>query len=188
VDTAFENLPSDFHGRTIEGEASHQSVLHRAGIEDTDALAAVTSSDTANAVVAHIARKVYGITNVVVRNYDPRWRSLHEAFDLQVISSSSWGAQRMEELLATVELRTIFSAGNGEVEIYELTVPKDWAGHTLDQLTPDGECTPVSLTRAGRAFIPERDTLLEENDIILLSATFRGVEHIQQKIRGKQEG
>ena len=187
-DTAFENLPPDFHGRTVEGEALSLSVLHRAGVEHTDGLAAVTSSDTANAVVAHIARKVYNIPNVVVRNYDPRWRALHEAFDLQVISSSSWGAQRIEELIATVGLRTIFSAGNGEVEIYEITVPKAWAGLTLNQLTPDGDCTPVSLTRAGKAFIPDCDTLLEENDIILLSATFQGVEHIQQKMKGIQEG
>jgi trk system potassium uptake protein TrkA len=187
-DTSFENLPPDFHGRTIEGEASHLSVLHRAGIEHTDGLAAVTSSDTANAVIAHMARTVYGIPNVVVRNYDPRWRSLHEAFNLQVISSSSWGAQRIEELLATAGLRTIFSAGNGEVEIYEFTVPKALVGHSLGQLMPDGECTPVSLTRAGKAFIPDCDTLLEEDDIILLSATFQGVEHLQQNLRITQEG
>jgi len=42
---------------------------------------------------------VYHVPNVVVRNYDPRWQPLHEAFGLQVVSSASWGAQRMEELL-----------------------------------------------------------------------------------------
>jgi hypothetical protein len=46
-----------------------------------------------------VARTVYNVANVVVRNYDPRWRPLHEAFGLQMVSSTAWGAQRIEELL-----------------------------------------------------------------------------------------
>ena len=76
LSTAFANLPPDFRGRTIQGEALNQQVLHRAGIEKADGLAMVTSSDTVNAVVAHAAKMVYGISNIIVRNYDPRWRSL----------------------------------------------------------------------------------------------------------------
>ena len=74
-------------------------MLHRAGIEQADGLAAVTSSDSVNAVVGHVARTVYRVPNVVTRNYDPRWRPLHEAFGLQMVSSATWGAQRLEELL-----------------------------------------------------------------------------------------
>jgi len=41
---AFNNLPQDFRGRTIQGEALNKQVLHRAGIERTDGMAMVTSS------------------------------------------------------------------------------------------------------------------------------------------------
>ncbi|MBU0494614.1 MAG: TrkA family potassium uptake protein [Chloroflexi bacterium] len=99
VAEAFENLPADFRGRTVEGEVLNQDVLRRAGIEQADGLAAVTSLDPVNAVVAHVARTVYHVPTVVVRNYNPRWRVIHEAFGLPVISSTSWGAQRIEELL-----------------------------------------------------------------------------------------
>ncbi len=58
--------------------------------------------------------------NVVARNYDPRWRVLHEAMGLTSVSSTAWGAQRIEELLERPRLRAVFSAGNGEVELYEL--------------------------------------------------------------------
>src|SRR5450759_2742546 len=54
--SAFENLPSDFRGRTVEGEVLAPDVLHRAGIETAQGLATVTSSDSLNAVVAHLAR------------------------------------------------------------------------------------------------------------------------------------
>src|SRR4030065_479929 len=68
--TAFTNLPVDFRGRTIQGEVLNQQVLHRAGIDKTDGLALVTSSDTTNVVLAQAARVVYNISNIVVRNYD----------------------------------------------------------------------------------------------------------------------
>ena len=96
---SFNRLPPDFRGRTLEGEGLAEDVLERAGIKEAHGLAAVTNSDTLNAVVAHTARAVYGIANVVARNYDPALRSLIEAFGLQTVSSTYWGAQRVEELL-----------------------------------------------------------------------------------------
>jgi trk system potassium uptake protein TrkA len=187
VMNAFNNLPSDFLGRTIEGEVLNKGVLQRAGIEHADGLAVVTNSDSLNAVVAHIAHSEYNLTNVVVRNYDPNWRDLHEAFGLQVISSSSWGAQRIEELLYHAEMRTVFSAGNGEVEIYEFAVPKAWSGHILSKLIPDKECSPVGLTRAGRAILPSREISLQENDIVLVSATLDGIETLRHQLKTQPE-
>ncbi len=187
VMNAFNNLPSDFLGRTIEGAVLNKGVLQRAGIEHADGLAVVTNSDSLNAVVAHIAHREYNLTNVVVRNYDPNWRDLHEAFGLQVISSSSWGAQRIEELLYHAEMRTVFSAGNGEVEIYEFAIPKAWSGRMLSELIPDKECFAVGLTRAGRAILPSRETSLQENDIVLVSANLSGIETLRQQLKNKPE-
>ena len=184
---AFNNLHPDFNGRTIEGEVLNQGVLLRAGIEHADGLAAVTSSDTLNAVVAHLARSVFHTPNVVVRNYDSNWRSLFEVFDLQVISPSSWGAQRIEELIYHQELRTVFSAGNGEVEVYEFTVPKTWAGKALEELLPDEECALAALTRAGRAILPDCNTILMEGDIVLLSATLNGIQALRRRLNLRQE-
>ncbi|UCH59200.1 MAG: TrkA family potassium uptake protein [Anaerolineales bacterium] len=181
VSTAFDNLNPAFRGHLVEGEALQQDVLERAGITKADALAAVTNSDPLNAVVGHIARSVFNITSVVARNYDPRWRSLYECFELQVISSSSWGAQRIEELLYHREISTVFSAGNGEVEIYEFSIPATWEDRPLSELIHDPDCRPIAITRAGKAVLPHEDMLLESGDIILASATLSGI----QKLRGR---
>jgi len=188
VATAFDNLPPDFRGRTVEGEVLAQGVLHRAGIEQADGLAAVSNSDSLNAVVAHLARTAYQVPNVVVRNYDPRWQPLQEAFGLQIISSASWGAQRIEELLYGAEIRAVFSAGNGEVEIYEFTIPDTWQGHTLEELLSEIECIPVALTRAGQAMLPSGDVPLEEYDVIHVSATWAGVEALRRRLYREKEG
>jgi trk system potassium uptake protein len=188
VGAAFDNLPPDFRGRTVEGSALSEDVLRRAGMAQAEGLAAVTNSDSLNAVVAHLARTVYRPTHVVVRNYDPHWRSMHEAFGSQVVSSASWGAQRMEELLYQSEIRTVFSAGNGEVEIYEFALPPPWGGQRLRDLMPEGPCQVVALTRGGRAVLPEGDMSLEAGDVLLLSATLEGIDALRARLRERKEG
>jgi trk system potassium uptake protein TrkA len=101
--SSFDILPADFHGRVIEGDVLTRDVLHRAEIETAEAVVAVTNSDTLNAVVAHIAESVYNISNVVVRNYDPRWQPFQDAFGLQIVSSVSWGIHRITDLIGLPE-------------------------------------------------------------------------------------
>jgi trk system potassium uptake protein TrkA len=188
LSTAFNNLPPDFRGRTIQGEVLNQQVLHRAGIEKADGLALVTSSDTVNAVVAHAVRIVYGISNIVIRNYDPRWRDLYEHFGLQVVSSSSWGAQRIEELLFEPKGHTVLSAGNGEVEIYEVVIQAGLQGKEMGELTQgNNECLAVSLTRAGKAIIPTATSTLAQGDLILFSATYEGITLLRKRIAQFEE-
>jgi trk system potassium uptake protein TrkA len=182
-EAAFHNLPVDFRGRTVVGEALSQDALRRAGIEQADALAVVTSNDTINAVVAHLARSYYSVPSVVVRNFDSRWRSMHEIFKLQVVSSSSWAAQRIEELLYYQETHSVFSAGNGEVELYEFVIQDEWAGFTLADLVPDKECVLAALTRGGRAMLPAPDEILKKNDLILVSASLKGSETLRNRLR-----
>jgi trk system potassium uptake protein TrkA len=185
---SFNRISPEFRGRTVHGEALREDVLKRAGIQEAHGLAAVTNSDTLNAVVAHAARAIYKTPVVICRNYDPRLRGMLETFGLQIVSSTSWGAQRTEELLIGVTSRAVFSAGNGEVEIYELTVPDAWSGKTwgaLNRGNPD--CLPVALTRAGRALLLTADMLLEGGDLINVSATFDGIKILRARLESGAE-
>src|SRR5512145_1290292 len=159
---SFNRLHPDFRGRTLEGEGLAESVLERAGIREADGLAAVTNSDTLNAVVAHTAREFYNVPVVVARNYDPNLRSIVEAFGLQTVGSTYWGAQRVEELLMNPTQKMVYSAGNGEVEVYELRIPEEWNGRTLGELmSPLKDSIPVALSRAGRSSLPDMGTKLK---------------------------
>jgi len=180
--SAFDNLNPDFRGHLVEGEALNRDVLMRAGIEYAAGFAAVTNSDPLNAVVANLVRNVYKIPNVVARNYDPRWRSLYEDFEIQVVSSSSWGAQRIEEMLYYPEIRCVYSAGNGEVEIYEFSIPPIWEGRRFSELVLGPECRPVAITRAGRATLPTEDHTLEPGDIAVVSGTLNGIRKLRQRL------
>ena len=170
-----EHMPEDFHGRVYEGEALNYDVLHRAGIENCDALVAATSSDTLNLVVAQVAREQFHVPHVVARNYDPMFLELYDVFGFQNISATSWGAQRLEEMVYHGEVRTVFSAGSGEVEVYELKIP---AGKSLaDILSP--EAVAVAVTRSGRAFLPDANWVLQEADVVHVGATLDGIEKMR---------
>ena len=185
---SFNRLHPDFRGRTLEGEGLAESVLERAGIHEADGLAAVTNSDTLNAVVAHVARTFYNVPNVVARNYDPNLRPVIEAFGLQTVGSTYWGAQRVEELLINPSQRAVYSAGNGEVEVYEVLIPEAWNGKTMgDLLNPLKQCYPVALSRAGRSSLPEAGTGLQTGDLLNVSSTFEGMRALTERLSKKAE-
>lgn len=185
---ALNGLPAEFRGRTIEGDVLVEGMLERAGIAEADGLATVTNSDTLNAVVAHIGHAVYKVPIVVARNYDPAMLPVLEAFGLQVVSSTSWGAQRIQELLLDPSFRTLFSAGNGEVEIYEMMISPAWDEKPLGELLRDNpDCLPVALTRAGRALLPNTETVLQAGDLLNVSATFAGIKSLRSQLFSGKE-
>ncbi len=185
VGSSFSHLDPAWRGRTIEAEAMAEGVLQRAGIEEADALASVTNSDAVNAVVAHVARTVYGVQSVVSRNYDPRWRPLHEAMGLRMVSSTAWGAQRLEELLESRRMRPVFSAGNGEIELYELDVPASWENRRLAELLEGVSCTVVSLTRGGRASTPAPEAVIRTGDLLHVGASLESAAALRGRLYGE---
>jgi trk system potassium uptake protein TrkA len=184
---AFRNLPPDFRGLTLRGDVLTQDVLLRAGIEHAQALAAVTPSDSVNTVLGHVAQVVFKVPNVVVRNFDPRKRVLHEAFNLDLISPSSMGAQCIEELLGGARLRKVCPGGAEDVGLYQFTVPKAWRGRLLGDLLTSTHGTMISVTRGGRLFPLKPDGTLEPGDVLHLSATKEGARILGEQLDKLQE-
>jgi len=185
---AFNRIHSDFHGRTVEGEALSADTLKRADLDHADGVAVVTNSDTMNAVIGHTIRMHYPqIKQVLVRNYDPAMREMLEAFDLQIVSSTAWGAERLQELLINASFRAVFSAGNGEVELYEMYIPDNWQDRSVSALLDGCKNTIIvaALTRAGRAELASPESILKSGDILTVSATLEGVTALQARL---QEG
>jgi trk system potassium uptake protein TrkA len=184
----FNRLHPDFRGRTLEGEGLAEGILERAGVHEAHGLAAVTNIDTLNVAVAHTARTYYNVPIVVARNYDPNLRVVIEAFGLQTVSSTSWGAQRVEELLLNPAQKMVYSAGNGEVEVYEVVIPKAWSGKSLNALLEQANgCYPVAITRAGRSHLPEGSMIIEQGDVLNVSTTFEGISRMNACLTSKAE-
>jgi trk system potassium uptake protein TrkA len=180
--SAFDKLSMDFQGNLIEGDVLARNVLQLAEVESTDALAAVTRSDSLNALVAHIAKTEYNVPRVIARNYDPRQRPLQEAFGIPIVGAASWGARRIEEMLSDSPLRALHLELNTNLPIYQLDVPSTWHGHTLKELLPEEQGVILAWSRSGKPLPINRTQTFEANDILLLTADAREIEALRQRL------
>ncbi|MBE3145358.1 MAG: TrkA C-terminal domain-containing protein [Planctomycetes bacterium] len=53
----------------------------------------------------------------------------------------------------------------------------------MENLIPCEECVVTSITRAGRAFLPSRNSILQTGDVLHVSASFDGVEALRDQLR-----
>jgi trk system potassium uptake protein TrkA len=151
---ALERLGADFKGRKVLGVGFDRDVLIRAGIESADAFAATSASDNANIIAARIARNVFRVPRVVARLYDPGRAEIYQRLGLLTISSTTWGAERIRELLTHSDLDPILTLGSGEVSLLAIDTPHHWIGRMAKDVSIPGEILVVAVTRQGQAFIP----------------------------------
>ncbi len=161
-------LGADFKGRKVRGVGFDRNVMIEAGIEQADAFAATSTSDNANIVAARIARQIFRVPRVVARLYDPRRAEIYRRLGLLTISSTTWGAERIRELLLHSELDPAFTFGHGEVCVVSVEAPALLVGRIVKDLNVPGEISVAAITRQGRAFIPTSGSEFRAADLIHL--------------------
>lgn len=84
-EATFHSLSSDFSGITVVGMPLDMTVLKKAGVENCDAMAVVTSDDNLNITVSQIAQEFFGVKNVVARISDPAREKVFKSFGLKTV-------------------------------------------------------------------------------------------------------
>jgi trk system potassium uptake protein TrkA len=69
--SAFDRLPSGFHGQAIRGDGTDEDVLRRAGAEGTDVFLAMTEGDNRNVMAAQLANEALAASKVIAKINDP---------------------------------------------------------------------------------------------------------------------
>lgn len=178
----FIRLGPNFRGRTITGVGFDRDVLLRAGIEHAQGVAAVTSDEMANLLVAFIARYRFHVPNVVARLFEPERAALYQAIGIPVVTAAEWRVHRLEQLLCQPALNVMDTLGNGEVTIVELRVPPAWAGRPFSSLVIPEKVIPTVLIRGGAARLPAPDVVLEAGDIVRISVATDALEELRSQI------
>jgi trk system potassium uptake protein len=184
---ALAHLGSNFKGQRVKGVGFDREVLIEAGIEDADAFAATSSSDTANIIAARIARNVFLVPRVIARLYDPRKAEIYQRLGLTTISSTTWGAKRIHELMIHSELDPVYSFGNGDVHLLEIETPIHLVGRLIKNLTIAGEIQVAAVTRQGQAFIPLSGTELRMGDMLHIAVLASSINRLEELL-GLSEG
>ncbi len=184
---ALARLGPDFKGRKVKGIGFDRKVLIAAGIEQADAFAATSSSDNVNIVAARLARTIFHVPKVVARLYDPRRAEIYRRLGLVTISSTTWGARRIHELLTHANLDPVMTFGHGEVALIEFEAPPRLVGRTVNNLTVSGEVHVTTITRQGKAFLPTLGAEFRAGDVIHLAVLAAAMERVEEML-GLGEG
>ncbi len=135
----FNDLSPDFSGYTTLGVAIDQDVLKRAGIENCDALVAVTSDDNMNLMVAQLAKEFFHVPRIFARVNDPRKNEVFKEFGLETICPTNLTVSTLCTALMA-EGSSSISVGNHNILMYEVDVPKDLIGKRVSEIDfEDGE-------------------------------------------------
>jgi trk system potassium uptake protein TrkA len=69
--SAFDRLPTSFHGTALRGDGTDEDVLRRAGAQGADVFLAVTEGDNRNIMACQLANEALGIDRVIAKINDP---------------------------------------------------------------------------------------------------------------------
>lgn len=163
---AFRRLGDDFAGKTLVGVGFDRELLAAAGITEESAVAAVTSGDNSNILIARVAKETFGAKHVVARIYDPRRASIYERLGIATVATVAWTSERV--------LRHLLSAGttpdwidpSAKFTMVERRVPAEAAGTSITRLEGAVSGRVALLHRFGDTSIPTPTTLLQEDDQI----------------------
>jgi trk system potassium uptake protein TrkA len=153
----FEEYGQEIRGRKLIGEVFDRQTLLKAGIEEADAYAAVTSGDNSNIISARAARERFNVPHVVARIYDPRRAVLYEELGIPTVSSVQWASSVLLAMILEPELRTVHAYGGGEVALMRLKAGPRIAGKTVGEVGQACCIRVAVVSRNGIAMIPPGD-------------------------------
>ena len=121
------------------------------------------------------------------RLFDPQRAEIYRRLGMLTISSTTWGAERIRELLTSAEIDPIHSFGSGEVSLVNIEVPAQLVGRMVKDLTVTSEIAVVAVTRQGAAFIPTLGSQFKDGDIMHVAILASALERFEALL-GLSEG
>lgn len=161
-----KRFPEGFPGAKVVGYGFDRDVLAEAGIDRAEAVAAVTSGDNSNIIVARIARETYQVQHVVARIYDPGRALVYRRLGIPTIATVDWSTDQVLRRLFPDVTRAEWIDPSGHLAIVERGLPPGSAGRSLADLDDPPRWRLVSVTRGGRAQMPKPGLLGQEGDVL----------------------
>jgi trk system potassium uptake protein TrkA len=179
---AFERLGPAFNGVTVRGSACDDRVLRQAGIETCDAFVAATNSDSANIMAAEIASRIYNVPRVVGRQYLPEHEESFRVLGINFVSGVQLTVRPLLEKVMTATSQPLTVRGG--TEVLEFVAGPRVRGRKVKDVEIPGEFRIGLVTRDGVPFIPTRETVLAETDMILAVVKIKSYALVEPYMRG----
>ena len=173
-----EDTMNDLDVQGICGNGASRVILDEAGIEDCDLLIALTGSDETNLLCCLLARKL-GANGTIARVRTPEYnediRLIKDSLGLTMaVNPEKEAADEIFRILRFPSARNIDSFAKGKIDLVSFSVKKDCSlnGKALKDsfAKMKAKALVCAVERGKHVFIPNGDTIVQENDILAVLA------------------
>jgi len=181
--------------RTLQGTASHPSVLQKAGAKEADMIIAVTDSDEINMLACQVAYTLYHTPTKLARVRSNEYLNhvtlfAQEALPIDaLISPESLLTEYIANLISHPGVLQVvdFADGRARMILVRCQPQSSLDGVSIRQLNrqaPGMEFRVVTVLRGGEAIIPDGDTRLQAGDDIYFIGPTRSMDSMARILRG----
>ena len=132
-ESAFDLLPPDYSSYCTVGIPIDLDVLREAGIENCDALAAVSQDDNTNIMVCQLAKEYFHLENILARIYDPRRENVFSHFGLRTVCPTRLTVETVKNILLQDNPQQI-TVGPSTISFHELPVNRRLNGASTSDI------------------------------------------------------
>lgn len=166
---AFRKIERHENLTTLVGIGFDRKILESAHIEKADGLAAVTSGDNSNIVIARVAKEIFNVPHVTARIYDSTRANLFQRLGISTVASVTWTTDQFIKKLAPENDTQDWVDPTGNVVIVERLVPSTWAGKTFAPLFEPNKYTLIAVSHIGNTAVVSPSTKAHEDDRIFVA-------------------
>lgn len=169
----FDDLPDNFNGLTYCGVPIDEDVLVKAGINDCDALFAVSYDDNENLMVAQLAKTVYGVDKVIARVSDSEKEAFFSTFGITTVCPTNLTVDSLITAFGEFNGESCFSLRNHTVRMFSIPVPEDFLGErALDITLEENEILFAVINSEGEVkLVSNYNFVLNEGDTLVFAKT-----------------
>ncbi len=174
-------IDTDFPGHVVLGTGYDEDVLVQAGIEECDALAAVTNSDNVNLMATEVARQLYSVPHVITRLINPNRLDVYSQLGLDYVCDTEIVAEDIFAKIRSRRLHHLDTFGDYEIMDFSLEAPN---GMRLEEIESLGDIRVMLVQHKDEVFKPSRSTVLRDGDVVMAVVHNKSVHDLEPFMRG----
>ncbi|MFP6757440.1 MAG: Trk system potassium transporter TrkA, partial [Alphaproteobacteria bacterium] len=166
----------------ILGDALDAEILDEAGVANADTVIAVTDDDETN-ILASLLAKRYGVARAVTLINSTAYAPLITTLGIDVaVSPRSITVSTILQHVRRGRIRSVHSLAEGFAEIIEAEAleTSPFVGNALGDVKLPPNVIIGALVRGDDVIIPRGDTVIENNDIVVLLAASKSVKKVEK--------
>ncbi|MDD3174808.1 MAG: TrkA family potassium uptake protein [Herbinix sp.] len=158
-------LGSGFNGQMVRGIEFDSDNLIEAGIEQAEALLAVTPDDNINITVALIAEKIFRVPKIIARVNNPSKKFIYKELGIDTINPIQYEIEILKSKMVVKSI-DIVSTLDDRFEIIEIPVSKGKTIRVKD-VEEKYDCIISGIIKGSVARLPQKNEEIHEGDRII---------------------